>query len=596
MTHDAETVFVHQVEFAYNRLHAVGPVQNRKENRLASADQNYSFDCPQCDERLSVSREKMGNQIHCVHCGEQIHAPSPMSTADKLLAGLIDDDEFEHPGSLKIDGIEDDQEDGSSWHLKCHICDSTLLVSVQQVGKKVKCNDCYSMLDVLPNAAARKLGVGIADGADLEVIDEDIVIPAPSTSKKRASDSSELTLAPALELAPEITEAQKETFLDELVEEDIPMELTSEHLDEDEPIELMEPVATAKTADPMFDLGAPDSSEDDDDDSDEMIEMLDIAPEELNQPAAIVAPVANARSAPTELPRMPRKGKRPAAIPVEADDEDEAPVRVHAKRRPNKKQSATPARARASRGFLFEDAPMSDVLDKAMGVLKTGNIWIWALVSIVVMAIGSSIWHWLAPDQLDAETSSLANRMLYWGAGTIFGLGVFFIGYIILMYVCGVIFRETAQGETKVDSVKATDAADFTSTMLLFGFSMAIAALPCMFFGYMWLSIPVQFLLGGCFLYAAWKNQAAFSIISGSIVSSFSQCSESWKKWLAVAGISAAGGIIGGLLLEVYWPIISVFTSIAGSIVVAMSTLLYAAVSGWHCGNVVEKMNQADAQ
>ena len=536
----------------------------------------------------------MGNQIHCVHCGEQIHAPSPMSTAEKLLAGLIEEDEFEHPGSLKIDGIEDDKDDGSSWHMKCHICDSTLLVSVQQVGKKVKCNDCYSMLDVLPNAAAKKLGIGVADGSDLEVIDEEIVVPSAS---RRASDSSELTLAPALDLAPEITEAQKETYLDELVEEDIPMDLTSEHLDEDEPIALMEPVTAATTANPAFDLGVPDSMEgDDDDDSDEMIEMLDISPEELNQPAAFVAPATTARSAPTELPRMPRKGKRPAAIPVESDDdEEEAPVRVHAKRRPKKKQSATSGRSRAPKGFQFEDAPMSDVLDKAMGVLKTGKIWIWALVSIVVMAIGSSVWHWLGPHLLDSETSSLANRILYWGAGSIFGLGVFFIGYIILMFVCGVIFRETAQGETKVDSVSATDAADFTSTMLLFGFSMAIAALPCMFFGYMWLSLPVQFLLGGCFLYAAWKNQAAFSIISGSIVSSFSQCSQSWKKWLAVVGISAAGGIVGGLLMEVYWPIISVFTSIAGSIVVAMSTLLYAAVSGWHCGNVVEKMNQADA-
>jgi len=159
-----------------------------------------------------------------------------------------------------------------------------------------------------------------------------------------------------------------------------------------------------------------------------------------------------------------------------------------------------------------------------------------------------------------------------------------------------VIFRETAQGETKVKSVAVTDAADFTSTMLLFGFSMAIAALPCMFFGYMWISLPVQFLLAGCFLFAAWENQGAFAIVSGSIAGSFAQHSSSWKKWFAGACLAAGGGVVGGLLMEVNMPIISVFTSIAGAILITFATVLYAAISGWHCGNVVEKMKQADGK
>ena len=545
---------------------------------MASADPNYSFDCPQCKERLSVSSEKIGNQIHCAHCAEQVHVPNPMSTADKLLAGLVDDeDEFEHPGSLKIDGIGAGADDGSTWHMACHICDSTLLVSSQQVGTKVKCNDCYSMLPVLPNAAA-KLTAGIADGSDLEVVDEEVVIPASSPASKSVGDSGEFSLAPAVELDPEIAEAQKEIFLDDLVEEDDPMEVTSN---------------------PMFagssrSARAPDTSEDDDDD--EMIEMLDVPPEQLNEPAAYVAPVVAARS-PVELPRMPRKkGKRPAAIPVESNeaDEEEAPIRVHAKRRPKKEKSSTAERTRAPKGFQFESASLNDVLDNAMGILKTGKIWIWALVSIVTMAIGSSIWHWIASYQVDSETATLGSRMLNWGAGTVFGTGTFLVGYIILLFIGGVIFRETAHGETKVDSVSVSNAPEFTSTMLLFGFSMMIAALPCMLFGLMFLTVPFQFLLGGCFLFAAWQNQSAFSIVSANIFNSFSQYSESWKKWFAVAAIAAAGGFIGGLLMEAYWPIISVFTSIAGSIIVTLSTLLYAAVSGWHCGNVVEKMKQAD--
>ena len=527
-----------------------------------------------------------------------------MSAADKLLAGMLDDDEDDHPGSLKIDGISNAAEDGSSWHIKCHICDSVLLVSDQQVGTKVKCNDCYSMLDVRAKKGSRKPKPEseIEDGSGLQIVDEEVAALAPVSSPMDVGSSGELTLMPAVELPSEIKELQKETYLDELVEEEPVEELSVEELsvedlvEDDQPIQLENPVAIAKSASPMFGLDAPDSADDDeddddDDDSDEMIEILDVPPEELNQSDAS----SIAATPPAKLPRMPRKkGKQPAAIPVEDDTED-APVRVHAKRRRKKEASSAPVRSGPSEfEFEFQNATPGDLLDKSMGVIKSGKIWIWALVAIAAMAIGSSVWQWLGPHRMDPEAVSMTNRMLYWGAGLVFGQAIFFVGYIILLFVCGVIFRETAQGATKVDSVSCTDVADFTSTMLLFGFSMFVAALPCMFFGYMFISLPFQFLLAGCFLFAAWKNQGAFSIISSDIFSSFSKFSASWKNWLIVTAIAAAGGIVGGLLMEVPLHIISVFTSIAGSVIITFSTLLYACVTGWHCGNVVEQMKQAE--
>ena len=577
------------------------PFITARRNRLAPVDPKFNFDCPECEEQLSVPRQHIGDQIHCNYCGENIHVPAPLSAKDKLVAGMLDDDDFEHPGALKIDGISDDADDGSSWHIKCQICDSTLLVTQQQVGKKVKCNDCYSMINVLPNAAAAKLAATVKDGSDLEIVEEktsskSASIPDPPNDSKVDIDSNELTLAPALELAPEITNAQKETFLEELVEED-PPELTAEHLvEEEDPIELEEPIelenpVTLSNVNPMFGLDAPNGSElDNDDDSDEMIEILDMSPEELNQPASFAAPVA---PVPTELPRMPRKkGKQPNSIPVESDDE-EKPIRVHAKRRPKRKQTASSIPTPVQNGFQFEDASLNEVLEKAVGVLKTGNIWIWSLVSIVVMAIGSSAWHWISPPPFNAEVA-LVSKLISWALGSVFGLGIFFAGFAILYFACGVIFRETAQGNTKVESVPVANSADFTSTMLLFGFSMTIAALPCMLFGFVWLSLIVQFLLAGCFLFAAWENQGPFSIISANIFSSFSQQSQSWKKWLICTAIAIGGGLTGGLLLEVYWPIVSILASIAGSFLVVASTLFYATVTGWHCGNVVEKRRQAD--
>jgi DNA-directed RNA polymerase subunit RPC12/RpoP len=518
-----------------------------------------------------------------------------MSVTDKLLAGMIEEEEDDHPGTLKIDGISNSADDGSSWHIKCHVCDSVLLVSDQQVGSQVKCNDCYSMLSVKPREKTLDLEDGVRDGSDLEVIKDNVSV---SLRDHRSDDSDELTLMPELKLAPEVTEAQKETRLDDAVIEEPLAELTEEHLDEDaeeeddEPILLMEPVSIAKTVSPMFGLTAPDGADDDDeDDSDEMIEMLDVSPDELNAPE----PPLEAPSAATQLPRMPRKGKKQApSIPVENGEETEAPIRVHAKRRRKKPTAEPQNRPPVKSRFAFEKASFSEVLDKAVGVLKSANIWIWSLVAIGLMAIGSAVWQWVRTDLAEPDTYSFAENLLGWGVGLFCGQAVFFIGYIILLFVGGVIFRETAQGKTKVDSISVTDSADFTSTMLLFGFSMFIAALPCMFFGYMFISIPFQFFFAGALLFAAWKNQGAFSIVSGSLLNSISQNSASWKNWLLGAGLASLGGIVGGGLMEVPMQIISVFTSIAGAIIIAFATLLYAAITGWHCGSAVESLQESD--
>ena len=557
---------------------------------MASSDPNIDFDCPECDDRVSVSGDKSGNQIHCPHCGDRILVPSALSITEQILTGAIEDDEPEHPGSLKIDGISTIADDGSSWHIKCHVCDSVLLVSDQQVGTEVKCNDCYSMLRVKPNAnAPRTRRAAVVDGSNLEVIEESPV-SVPQQAYTNHDDSDELTLMPAVELDPEITDAQKISLLDDsLAADDSMTELTQEHLEEDDdPLPLMEPINAAKAVSPMFGLTEPESAasdDDEDDDSDEMIEVLDASPAELNQPQS-------RSQATTQLPRMPRKGKQAPAIAVDNGDESEAPVRVHAKRRRKRKSSGTVTAPASANRFAFDEASIGDILDKAMGVLKSPRIWVWAIVSISLMAIGGAIWQGIRPDRFESE--SFAEYLWNWGKGLLLGQGPFFIGYTILFFLGGVIFRETAQGETKVESVSVTDGSSFASTMLLFGFSMFIGSLPCMFFGLMPVSLAFQFFFAGILLFAAWKNQGAFSIVSPSVFNSFSTSPSSWKNWLIGASLAAAGGIVGGTLMEIPWPIISVFTSFAGAIIIVLATLLYAAITGWHCGTTVEQLRETE--
>lgn len=564
---------------------------------MASGDPDIEFDCPKCDKRLSAAADRSGESIYCPHCAAQVHIPGPMSMTDQLLAGIVDDDEPDHPGTLKIDGISNAAEDGSSWHIKCDICDSVLLVSDQQVGSKVKCNDCFSMLEVKPNKAKEKVEAGTGKGSTLEIVEDVAVVKEPK-SEPTQSDNDELTLMPAIELDPEIASAQKESLLEDIVAEEDPLELTEEILKEvdDEPISLMDPVEVSKPpASEVFALEAEarepailieDSNADD---SDEEIELINVAPEVANQQLD-----AFIDDSPQALPRMPRKGKQPAAIPVD-EGTSEAPVRVHAKKRSSKSKSsrsAPPATHSGTRNFDFAAADVTAILDKSLGVLKTGNIWIWALGCITLMATGSAIWHALAP-QMARDQFELGHRMYYWGIGWLAGRSLFFGGYLILLFVGAVIFRETARGESKVDSVSASDRSNFFSTMLLFGFPMFIAALPMVILWETFFALPFQLFLAGVFLFGAWKNQSPFQIVSGSIAESFS-FSDSWKNWTAGTGIAAAGCIIGGMLLEAYWPVISIFTSIVGAFIVVVSTLLYAAVSGWHCGGVVEKMNSSD--
>jgi len=79
-------------------------------------------------------------------------------------------------------------------------------------------------------------------------------------------------------------------------------------------------------------------------------------------------------------------------------------------------------------------------------------------------------------------------------------------------------------------------------------------------------------------------------IVSGDIFESLSSKQLGrWMHWLSGALIAAVAGIVGGGLMEVSLPILSIFTSVVGAILITLATLFYAAVTGWHCGNLVEQ-------
>ena len=334
-----------------------------------SADPEIYFDCPNCKILLSVSKQQAGNKILCPKCGQKVDSPSTTSDNDWMLDGLTDQErQGDIPDSLKIDGISNDQ-DELAWDITCNVCDSTLLVNQQQVGTKIRCNDCHSLHEVQPPKEQQ------ADDATTKA--------ANSKSRREpAIDDDLMQLAPAIELPSEYKAAQTETLLRDIPDLDIEPQ-----------------AAAAATVKPVTSFS---SGAESDDDSDEMIELSDLPPEALNR-------------------------NRDAAPPAAAERESDAPVRVFAKRS-SKKKKEVEALVESIAPDAFADMSLGGIIDRSVRLLQSSAILIWAAGAILLLAFGGAFWHWIGPDRLDPETATIVSRIVQSGIAFLFGQGIFSVG------------------------------------------------------------------------------------------------------------------------------------------------------------------------
>ncbi len=505
----------------------------------------------------------------------------------------------DHPGSLRIDGLDDLHHDSDSWSIRCPICESTLLVTEELIGSKVKCSDCYSKVNVLPrpggsasgsSRANKKTPASQSPGGDVGADQS-----AESTSDlfedltPASEDFGELTLAPPVELDNELIQAMPlEVTIDDAVEED---DVTQDGNGEvlqlgDPPIEEIEPAVPMPEV-PIAAAVMPtveDPFADDDDDDDEMIELIDMPPEIANADVSAATPVA--------MPRIPRQKKTPDPVKVE----DDAPVRVHAKNKkkpkpekPNEsaRNGAKPAKDRLRIG----DLGPAGVFDKSLAMLQSIGVYIWAGLAIVLLWVGSAAWHGFGPAN-PTEGAAMTNRIVDWGVGMAVGRIPCWIGYTLLLFVSGVIFRDAANGKTTVEETRPTDASDFFSTAMLFGFSMFIAALPWLLTGLLSVILPLQLILAVLFLTSAWDNQSPYGIVSATILTSFSECRDAWMVWGKCIALAILGVAIGGGMMDIPLRGVSIFTSLVGAVLVTFATLIYATVTGWLAGEVSDTLSK----
>jgi len=121
-----------------------------------------------------------------------------------------------------------------SFGIRCSVCDSKLFVSLGQVGKEIKCSDCFTMIKVREPTAQEKEQIEKQIGLSLE--------NEQQLNDSAMADDGELTLAPLAE--------------DEMEEVEVVAEIVEE--DDDEPLTLRE--------EPVTELGEVSGGEISDDD------------------------------------------------------------------------------------------------------------------------------------------------------------------------------------------------------------------------------------------------------------------------------------------------------------------------------------------
>ena len=170
----------------------------------------------------------------------------------------------------------------------------------------------------------------------------------------------------------------------------------------------------------------------------------------------------------------------------------------------------------------------------------------------------------------------------------------YLLGLLMLWFTCGYIFRDAALGHRQIDSWKNAGTSELTGTFLVFSFSFFIGGLPALFLT--WLVLPLRVLLGPLFLLGSWYSREPFGIVNVDAFKNVTHELSLWGAFYRFMGVLALLGFIAGMIFWVRtWTTFSfstILTMLAVLISVAV-TLIFAAVCGWHCGRVVEGLEES---
>lgn len=567
---------------------------------LANFEETFTLKCKICDSRIYVTPVNIGKTIECPDCFTKIKVPKPKEKKTETTAAhknpLPDANTLKQKDDINslddIGRLEAIEEVDSSFGL-APVMDDLLAPMPEEELNFDAPDEAYE--DQAADSSDDDLEV-----EEIEVIDviDDIDVDDPFADAGVDSHESANSKAAA---------TRNRIDLDVDNDLDLAGELS---LDPELPLP-PEVLANAPIQTSDDEQASPEI-----DDEDE-IELIDEAPDIANQRMAFAPKPKTKEKTKTKTKAKAKektkakrkKGKKkpvandPALAPsTNQEDESEPPPRAHAakkkKRKTSKEKSSSSDSAAASTdadGFpSFENF---NWVEPAKAMVLGGGIPIWAGIAALLMAIGSGIAHQMAMN-FNAATgvADASVTQAVFSSAIQFTMGIlpFWVGVLLLWLVCSAIFREAVLGRRQVDQFSISAVSELQSTFVGFAFPFFIAGLPMLLFSSMYVTIPFRFFLAAFFLVAAWHNRSAFNILSTEVLSNISNMWAHWKEYLLAVFILSAIGMVGGLLMELPYFIIVWIGSFVGTVIVTAVTLVYAAITGWHCGYVSSSLSDEE--
>ena len=451
---------------------------------------------------------------------------------------------------LKVDGVGDMFSNSDVFGIKCHVCDTRIHVRPKQIGTEVECPICYSKVKVRPPEDSTSLSWADREREAEEssagktkshiVPDEELKLSAPIERPKPEIDPS-WGLAPVEDdlLAPKPKSLDPDP---------------GDHADHDDVPELI-------VVDNGF--GGPAAQESD------LLPPTKRKKRSGNESSEQKASPATSVS-PAPMPQASPQAPSPKARPIE------------------------------SSGVKAKDFPefgIGELLGSAVEMIKSPGVLVRVGIAFALMCLGAITMEWISPEYHTVDTgeeSSMLGRLVG-SAQWVFAAGIYLVGLAVLWWTSSYLFRDAALGKRTVASWSNAGTNEVLSTFLLFAFGFFIGGLPAAFFGLV--ILPLRVLLGPLFLLSAWYNQSPFSIVSVDAFQSASQNSGQWTRFYIFVGGLAFLGFVAGLIfwMRALLPFVAGLPLIIfGIIICIVVTLLFAVVCGWHCGRVVESLENLE--
>lgn len=543
---------------------------------------------------------------------------------------------------LRIDDISPEVEVGETASVICRICDTRIVFPKSQIGTKLKCPECFTVVDAVPSERPRDPSAYFPEPTEtLEVVaspDGDLKIAEPDHVKRYRDQDDELT---GLSSHREFSDPDGELFGD--VGEQLPplagtvpppfslpqspatpaRQEKSVRASDDDELKLEAETPKVKPKHSLW-IESELSPADDPHATDESPSPLRPAartdPEKPTSTTAETKPIAPQTS---PLPRQPgvaarntgQTQARPPSTPASPEP-------------PQRNSAATPeTRPQPTPGNPYRPPPADPVdeeelerernpLGMSMKSLNFGDNklfqWVqqvygdWQLsLRLLIIAVGLAAAYWLlgiAQSYAADEQSTAATRSLFSVLCGLPGLMLFLFAWGALFAIGGLLLEAGGNRRPRVEDWSGQAFGNYLQHLVLMLFAFWLAAIPGLFLGVALYLLTKSFLGTGLLVafsayilsplmyYGGLSNGSAFWIIPRNLGDLFASTTIDWVRYVPVSLICWGIFLVGSLLLipgGMLWCLL-------GSLLHIGSFTVFASLIGLYCGLLGDTMREEE--